>query len=125
MDVDVSELRAWEATLEHAAEAAPEAAEKVVNRGCLNIKNDWRDRWSGLAHAPDLPDAISYDVDRAGSVITGEVGPDKNRRQGALGNLVEFGSVNNAPTPGGAPALEAETPRFERALADMGAELLE
>jgi hypothetical protein len=125
MGADVGELRAWEADLELAADRAPEEAERVVGRGCLNIKRDWQRRWSGLAHAPALPYAISYDVDRQGDIIRGETGPDKLKRQGALGNLVEFGSVNNAPTPGGAPALDAEVPRFVKAVGDLGVELLE
>lgn len=123
--VDTSGLRDLAATLDRAADRAPEEAAKVVGRGCSNIKRDWKARWSGLAHAPALPFAISYDVTRAGSVITSEVGPDKNKRQGALGNLLEFGSVNNAPTPGGGPALDTEAPKFVRALGTLGAKLLE
>jgi hypothetical protein len=124
MDVDTTQLRAWSATLNRAADECPEEAKKVVGKGCNNIKKDWQRRWTGLSHAPALPYAISYDVTQAGDVITGEVGPDKNKRQGALGNLIEFGSINNPPHPGGAPALDAEGPRFERALADLGVDLL-
>jgi hypothetical protein len=111
--------------LRSAAERAPEEARKVTSKGALNIKTDWRKRWSGLAHAPATPRAISYDITSAGSMIVAEIGPDKAKRQGALGNLLEFGSINNAPIPGGAPALQVESPRFVQALEDLAARLLE
>lgn len=107
------------ADLEREAQIAPAEARKVVQKGCLNIKTDWRGRWSGYPHAPRLPYAIGYDTKQLGGRIEGEVGPDKDKQQGALGNLFEYGSVKNAPIPGGAPALEAEKPKFERAMQDL------
>jgi len=108
-------LRALAADFAREATIAPAEARKVVVKGCYNIKADWRRRWSGYPHAPGLPYAITYDTKQLGGRIEGEVGPDKDKRQGALGNLFEFGSLKNAPIPGGAPALEAERPKFERA----------
>lgn len=104
------------------SQTLPEIA-KIVGKGSGNIKQAWRRRWQGLAHAPALPYAIGYDVFYTFGAVRGEVGPDKNRRQGALGNLIEFGSVNNAPIPGGAPSLAEEAPKFERALDALGAKL--
>lgn len=93
--------------------AGPEIG-KVVTRGAFNIKKDWRQRWAGLSHAPRLPYAVSYDVEYlvAGQTVTAEIGPDKNKRQGALGNIIEFGSPTSAPHPGGLPALATEEPKF-------------
>jgi hypothetical protein len=107
------------AELEHAARVAPDEARKVTQKGALNIKTDWRRRWSGFAHAPALPYAIGYDTQVRGRQVEAEIGPDKDKRQGALGNVFEYGTVKNAPIPGGAPALEAERPKFERALGDL------
>jgi hypothetical protein len=109
-------LRGLIADFEREAHVAPGEARKVVGRGLLNIKNDWRQRWSGYPHAPRLPYAISYDTKQLRGQIEGEVGPDKDKPQGALGNLFEFGSIKNAPIPGGAPALRTEQPKFERAM---------
>lgn len=97
----------------------------VVSRGAYNIKRDWQQRWSGLAHAPALPRAISYETRRSLAGISAEIGPDKGKAQGALGNLIEYGSVNNAPKPGGLPTLEAESPRYEKALGDLLGGLLD
>jgi hypothetical protein len=98
---------------------------KVVSKGALNIRRDWRGRWTGYPHIKMLPYAISYDTRRHVADITAEIGPDKDKPQGPLGNLIEFGSVNNAPIPGGIPALDAEDPRFAQAVANLGQSLLQ
>jgi hypothetical protein len=98
--------------------------EAVVGKGCLNIKRDWQSRWKGFKHVPALPYAISYDVFTTPGHIQGEVGPDINKRQGALGGFIEFGSDTSAPHPGGAPALDAEMPRFEAAMLALTERLL-
>lgn len=90
----------------------------VVNHGAFNIRRDWRRRWDGHAHIPHLPRAVTYDLASSGGVHTAEIGPDKSLRQGPLGNIIEFGSVNNAPIPGGGPASRLEEPRFIDAAAD-------
>lgn len=125
MGVTVTGLTELADDLQHAAEASVDEVRKVVSKGLLNIKKETKSRWQGLAHAPALPNAVTYDTATSGTGASGEVGPDKARRQGALGNLLEYGSVHNAPIPGLNPALDAEEPRFLRALEDLGGDLLE
>lgn len=98
--------------------------EKVTGRGAFNIKKDWKDRWSGHPHIPALPRAITYDLTGRATEAWAETGPDKDRPQGALGNVLEFGTENNAPIPGGLPALAAEEPRYVKALADLAEEAI-
>lgn len=117
-------LDEWQQVLREAREKAPKETRKVVVKGAQNIKADWRKGWEGFRHAPSLPTAVGYDVGKAAEVVKAEIGPDKRKRQGALGNLLEFGSVNNPPHPAGALALEAEAPRFTEALEQMGFDLL-
>jgi hypothetical protein len=117
--VDVSQLTKLAADLRAHSRKTPAAAVQVVSKGALNIKNDWRKAWSGLAHAPSLPAAITYDTTIRVSDVEAEIGPDKARRQGSLGNIVEFGTAKNPPNPGGAPALEREEPRFVKAAEDL------
>lgn len=125
MIIDGSEVRALERTLTRAGGHVYQIG-KVVERAAVNIKKDWQQRWSGIAHAPALPAAITYDpLDWAVGSVRTEIGPDKQRRQGALGNIIEFGTKNNGPIPGGLPALAAETPRFEKAVGVFGVRLLE
>lgn len=124
MGVDAHELDELIAVLDLAAEGAPRAVRQVVSKGALNIKGGWRKRWSGLKHAPSVGRAVSYDVTATADGASAEIGPDKNRPQGPLGNLLEFGSIHNAPIPGGLPALVVEEPRFVDALSAVGEQLL-
>lgn len=124
--VDTTQLHEWSVVLGHAARDCPEEVKKVTGRGCNNIKQEWKRRWSGHAHLPHLPHTINYDVTRKGDIITGEVGPDRLKGgQAPLAAIIEYGQGANAPIPGGAPALEMEAPRYERALANLGVELLD
>ena len=124
-EIDASEVAKLEDAFDKAGALLLPAAKAVVAKGSLNIKKDWKARWSGFAHAPALPHAVTYDTKSGADVIESEIGPDKGRAQGALGNLLEFGSENNAPIPGGLPALSAEEPRFVRASEEMVADVLE
>lgn len=104
-----------------AADIALTGVRKVVQKGALNIKTDARRRVTGLAHAPAYPYSITYDTEIKRNRVEAEIGPDKDKRQGALGNLLEYGSVKNPPIPHMAPAAQAELPRFEKALEDLAA----
>lgn len=88
----------------------------VVAKGALNIKTDAAQRISGLKHAPAYPRSIGYDMYVTMTGPSAIIGPDKDKPQGALGNLLEYGSVKNAPRPHLAPAAEAEEPKFAAAL---------
>ncbi len=124
LKVDASEVQALAEILVKAAGVAPIEARAVVAKGALQIKNDARRRVSGLAHAPAYPASITYDTNETATGAWAEIGPDKGKRQGALGNLLEYGSVKNAPRPHMAPALEAEQPRFEKAMEDLAVKAL-
>ncbi|MDP9145659.1 MAG: hypothetical protein M3N43_13385 [Actinomycetota bacterium] len=123
LDITVTGLRELLVDLAKAERIQP-AVRAVVQRGALNVKQDWARRWSGIAHAPALARAITYDTKETAGQVSAEIGPDKGRRQGALGNIIEFGTSKNAPIPGGMPALAAEGPRFEKALADVAEKAL-
>lgn len=125
MRAETGDLSAWAEQLGDAADRVLPEARKVVVRGTIQIKRDAKRRVRGLRHAPYYPASITDDIRQGADWVESEIGPDKSRRQGALGNLIEFGSVNNAPIPHMAPATDAEKPRFERALEDLGARLLE
>ena len=122
---DTSEVRKLAAELGAIPPQTMPQVRAVLQKGALNIKNDWRARWTGLSHVPALPYSITYDTTLLATSAKAEIGPDKGKRQGALGNLIEFGSINNAPHPGGGPALAAEAPKFEKALADVLGDLVE
>jgi len=112
----VSEM--WSETEALAAELAAAEARlavllpPVVSKGALNIKNDWRANASGNAHAPHYPASITYDMDVRADAVEAEIGPDKDKKQGALGNILEFGTSKNPPHNDGGRALAVEEPKF-------------
>lgn len=119
MSIDVSELLALADRQALVPAEMAAGARGIVQRGALNIKRDWRRAWSGHAHAPALPYAVTYDTELTQGGAAAEIGPDKDKPQGALGNLFEYGSAKNAPIPGGRPAADAEQPRFEAAAEEL------
>lgn len=115
MTAEVRELiQLAQALTQRLPEAQTEIA-AIVNRGALNIKNQWRANAIASAgqHGRRYPYSISYDPLPMPGGASAEIGPDKGLPQGALGNLLEFGSVNNAPHNDGGRALLAEAPRFQ------------
>lgn len=122
--VDVSEVHALAAALRAGSVETAIKTRAVVAKGALNVKRDWQRQWSGLSHAPLLARAVTYDTWYGTGTIEAEIGPDKDRPQGALGNLIEYGSAKNGPKPGGTPAALREMPRFETAIERLAAGLL-
>ena len=94
-------------------------ADRVLERGALGVKNsmaeDARSRHGGFAR--HFYRSISYDRRYGVGRLSYEIGPDKSRRQGALGNLLYFGSSRNAPTLDIEAGLNAEEPKL---LSEMG-----
>jgi hypothetical protein len=86
----------------------------VVKRGAQNIKTGWQANalQSAGAHARLYPGSISYDVTEGPGVVEAEIGPDKDRVQGPLGNLLEYGTSTQAGHNDGGRALDDEEPRF-------------
>ena len=113
-----SETEALAADLALAPARLKVAITAVASKGALNIKNDWRANASGNPHAPYYPASITYDMGSGPGRIEAEIGPDKNLRQGPLGNILEFGTSKNPPRLEGARALAAEAPRFVDACAE-------
>lgn len=114
--------------LKTAEETVVEKAKKVVGQGSLNVKRDAQKiirANSPRGYLPHYPRAISYDVTAEGTVVTGEIGPRRDRDQGGLGPYIENGTVHNAPIPHLSPALDAEEPRLARYMEELGASLLE
>lgn len=132
MGARVTGLAELLADLEGLPEKAPAEFRKVVSKGALNIKADWRRRWTPIAraphNAPHLARGVGYDLDqdRAGTHIEAEIGVHRANPQASLAHFPEFGDASSRtpPTPGGAPALRVEAPKFTKAVADLAERLL-
>jgi hypothetical protein len=111
--------------LDNAASGMPKEAAAVVEKGALNIKTGAQRRIGRPAHAPSYGAALGYDMRTAAPGPEAEIGPDKNKRQGALGNILEHGTINNPPRPHIRPAVDEELPKFEKAMQDLAEKALE
>ncbi len=118
--IDASELDRLATDLGNVPGTAGRFIRSAVEVTARNVKDDWREELPKDGHARALPYAVGYDIKTlhafGASVIQAEIGPDKERPQGALGNLVEFGSVNNPPQGVGHGALQRNQADFERGL---------
>ncbi|MCS3426747.1 hypothetical protein [Leucobacter aridicollis] len=121
MSVDWREFSELARDLGEVPEKSGKNIRKAVEVSARKVKDHWRDEAKGMIHAPAFPFSVSYDLNGfygfGVSVLSAEIGPDKGSRQGALGNLIEFGSRNNAPQGIGQAALHANEADFEHGLA--------
>ncbi|MGI5144795.1 hypothetical protein ACQEVC_45510 [Plantactinospora sp. CA-294935] len=127
INLDGSSLNQLRADLAEAPDNAHVLIRAAVRFTAHGIRDAARGAASGIAHAPDYPRAITYDTKDlgVGRGMTAEIGPDKGRRQGALGNILEYGTVNNPPYAHLGPALDHWTPDFVRGLEIAAADALE
>jgi hypothetical protein len=104
----------------------------AIQQSAQRIKTGARNnvRKSAPVHNAHAGDAITYDTsygERFGSpVVEAEIGYDKARRGGSLGNLLEFGGGGDHSPPHRdlGRALDAEEPRFANAMERIAEKLL-
>lgn len=121
---DTSEIREIELALGKTADDLLKAGRPVVQKGALNIKRDLQKDAQGHPHAPHFPRAITYDTAETKSELRAEIGPDKGRPQGALGNILYFGTSKNAAVLDINGPLDREEPKFIKAVEDAIEDLL-
>lgn len=116
---DVSELATLAEDLRGAGQRFSDQVPRIIKRGAQNIKTDAQQRiraQSRGGYVKQYPSSISYDIEQSRRKVTATIGPDKSKAQGALGNLLEYGSAKNAPLPHLVPAFEAEVPKTQAQL---------
>jgi hypothetical protein len=78
---------------------------------------------SGRRHLPGYPATITSEPSVGMAEVSAEVGPEK-RGQGNLGHIIEHGGRYSRPHMDVHQAVEEELPRWYRAIADVGGNLL-
>lgn len=116
IEFDFSDLRALQADLGRAGSQAAQNVRQAVEITARRVKDEARTLAGGLAHAPHYPRSISYDIHIGLQQTSAEIGPDKGGPQGALGNILEYGTSKNAPIPHLGPALKANEADFMEGL---------
>lgn len=119
MIIDASQVKLLAADLGAASFAATGKAMAITERGALNVKNKARELAPKGPHTPAYAASITYDMRYTLASITAEIGPDKGRPQGALGNIFEYGTGDTPPLPHLGPALEAEADNFEEHMGNI------
>jgi len=89
------------------------------------IRDGMRDEARGHAHFPHFPNSITFETKVARGALEAEIGPDKGRTQGALGNILYFGTSKNAPVLNINAPLDAEAPKFQKAVEDAAGKLFD
>lgn len=121
VSVDASDARRFAADLTAATQRVVDKVPPVVKRGAQNIKTQMRDAMFSSDHFKGAARSISYDITNGG--FEAEIGPvtGPGGVPGDLAHLAYFGGVNGGGGTVEDPqvALDAETPRFERALLDL------
>lgn len=128
VEFDTHELARLAVDMTHAGALSAAAVRAVVQKGSLNIKNRMiADAQSALGSgsARLFPQSITYETRELAYAAEGIIGPDKDRPQGPLGNLLYFGSSKNAPVLNLLGPLEAEEPSFVKYLTEAAEKALD
>ena len=124
ISIDAHEVRELAADFTRIPGELSRHAIPVLSKGASNIKNQMRESFeaSGNAGFRYVGRTVSYDLHTEGNEYSAEIGPTKP--EGALANVAIFGTPRGGGTVADPrEALEAEAPRFEKALADLAEEL--
>lgn len=125
MEFDTSEVLALSADLGKIAGKAVPLLITAVEKSATAIQKNMRSDAQGHAHSPHFPNSITHDVKVRVGGIEAEIGPDKGLTQGALGNILYFGTSKNGPVLNINGPLDAEAPKFQKAVEDAAGKLLD
>ena len=121
ISVDAHELRSFAVDMTRMPGVLSRHAVPVLSRGALNIKRQMAADFeaSGNAGFRHVGRTVSYDLTTdSATELSAEIGPDKP--SGALANVAVFGTSRGGGTvPDPREALDAEAPRFEKAIGDL------
>lgn len=117
---DASELGRLAADLGKVADNAVPNIRKALDVTSGKIRKTWREKLGRSPTLPGLPGALSWDVtgeaSLTGSVLQSEIGFDKQRYQGPLGNISEFGTPTVTGRGFGLASLHENEADFQRGL---------
>lgn len=124
-EFDTSEVGKLAADLEKIPAQAVRPLRAAMQTSARRIRDGMRSSVAGHAHLPQFPSSITYETHEKANGIEAEIGPDKSRTQGALGNIVFFGTSKNGPVADINAPLDAEAPSFEQAVGQAVEKLFE
>ena len=116
-----AELRAFATNLGKVAGSAVDDVDAVIKKGAQNIKDEMRADVKTSQHFSSkkksgLEQSITYDSHYLPGKVRYEIGPDKYKRGGALGNIYYFGTSRGGGSGDIDKPLRSEEPRTMSAL---------
>lgn len=124
-EFDMSEVRKLAADFDKIPAKAVRPLRSAVETSARRVRDGLRSSVDGHAHLPQFPESITDEIHVQANAIGAEIGPDKARTQGALGNIVFFGTSKNGPVADLNAPLDAEVPLFEQAVGEVVEKLFE
>lgn len=118
--IDAHELTTLGRDLVDASAKVQRETQKVGTKAAVNIKKAMVADAESSGHYKHFSRSISYDEVEP---LLWEIGPDKDGPQGALGNLLYFGSANNGPVLDIEVGINEEAPRLDDQLASLASRL--
>lgn len=130
MGMRVQGMDSWQRDLSTLPERAEKAIKPVMSRAGVQIKLDWKRRWTAagsptVGHIPHLIRAVGYDLSQKGWVFKVVIGVNPSHMQSRLASFIEYGTLTSAPHPAGQESLDAEVPKFLAAMEKVAQDLLE
>lgn len=117
------------ADLGKAPKEAYRKADAILKKGAHLIAEDIREQVNGSESLGQSAGSVSYDSKASVGTLRYEIGFDKMRSAGALGNIWEYGVLSRAGAFGGGKgdmlgAIEREMPATTKHLSDAMGDLL-
>lgn len=124
MSDGAAELRQFAIAVGRIADGAYDEVDAVISKGALNVKNEMIADVKKSKHfvgkkGPGLESSITYEHHNTRGVIKREIGPDKDRPGGALGNIYYFGTSRGGGTGDIEKPLNTEEPRLMSAMQSL------
>jgi hypothetical protein len=122
--VDASEMDHLIGDLTGAGLLAGARAVAVVKASAKRIEDQAKE-WAPRRRLPHYARTITHDIEIGAGKVTAEIGPDSDvNRQANLAPIFEYGTSRVGPRAHMGPALDRETPKFEKGVEDVGGGLL-
>ena len=119
-DFDFSELDRLAADLGEVPAKSGPLIRKALEVTSRYVRDSWRDKLKGSISFKHLPGAVTYDIATfqgfGASIFQAEIGFDKSRSQGALGNISEFGTPKTPPSGFGHASLLENQDDFQKGI---------
>lgn len=125
INIDASGLRALAVDLGKVPGRLVPKIDAVLKRGALSIKDDLNQQLADSPHFKAAAGSVTFESTTSVGRVSYEVGPDKERRAGALANIFFFGGARGGGGTGDLDGpVDAESERVSEHLSKIVGDIL-